>query len=313
MSAPPRVVELRALAGAPDDAKSFRLRDGEVDVDVVYEDGSASSVTLRARYDAVAHAMRVPAGGYREGVRTALAAVRPMRIVLVPEHHTHRRAKAGGVDREVQTGDRAFDDAVYVDAPAPEDVVLQILGPDVRAGVLELFAAGFSRVVIDDETGHVVARCTTFPSASPTPGEGARAVRGFARLARGLPKVERAAGTHARHPLAGATLWLAIVGVVFLCVDMPAYQFFVAQMRPACSYEDAPFACELPAVAGVVAGSVLALVVVFAMLPWTKRFHGRSDSSSRITGFLGALALFVWCVSGLAIGMLAVLAGLGAG
>lgn len=307
-SGPTRVVELRALANVEGDVNAFTVVQGDVRIEVAYDSGSASSVTLRVSYDAVARAGPAAAGPYRSA--KPLAAARPLAIVLTPELATHVEAKASGMDVEVQTDDEAFDREVYVDSPAPEDVVRAVLGPEVRAAVLELFRVRFRHVAIDDATGRVTATCTTFPSTEDDTGEGVRAAKAFADLARALPVVARLPGQYAKHPLARPTSWLGGIGGVLFFLEMPAFQGFLSHARPACAGDDTPFRCNLPVIVGISVGLGVAAVASTFAMAYARRYRGTSSSSSAAASFAGATLLFTWCVVGFTVGVLATFAGL---
>ncbi len=313
MSDPTIVVELRALGNAPPDASTFAVRRDDVGFEVTYTGGSASSVTFRVPYDQVARPVTIATEArYRDpAIRRGpiAAAVRPMQIQLSPELHTHKDAKAAGIDVEIQTGDAVFDETVYVDTQAPGDVVRLVLGDDVRAAVVELFRLGFQSVELDGEAGQVTARCTSFVSTTDDAGRGVAAAQAFARLARGLPSVAPLGGEYPRHPLAGVNGALLVLALVVFCAAAPAYHFFVAAVRTECSYEDAPMTCEAPALAGLVAGAVLGGLSAFLASLYARRFRGRSDSSRHEAVFVFGVGLFVWCAGALAIAIAAVLAG----
>ena len=140
------VAELRALAGEPAGDRFVVSRRGR-SITVTHDGGSSSSLTLRASYDAVARAAAdTNEGTYRGSPRVdrALVAPRPLAIVL-------RKDAPRGIRTAYETGDRRFDDAVFVDTPTTNPTVLAaVLGPEVRAAVLTLFELGFLRVTIDD-------------------------------------------------------------------------------------------------------------------------------------------------------------------
>src|SRR4051812_8533754 len=143
---------------------------GDVRINVSYVSGSSSRCTLRVPYNR--HARRV-ATSYRDS--GPLRAIRPMNIALRPETASHRSGKASGMDVEVQTGDPAFDGAVYVDTLTPADVAVHVLGEPVRRAVLDLFAIHFTLVTIDDSRGDIVAEIVSFVSLTPTEKPGERA------------------------------------------------------------------------------------------------------------------------------------------
>ncbi len=76
------------------------------------------------------------------------AGLPPMR--LVPEGDEHAYQKERGILREVQTGDAAFDDHVYIESAASDaDVLTFFASPAVRAAAVQLLRSAGS-VKIDD-------------------------------------------------------------------------------------------------------------------------------------------------------------------
>ncbi len=107
--------------------------------------GKNTPPTLRitASVDEVADA--APAGAYREGARGHLA-VRPA-IIMRRETRNDRFGKRLGLNREIQTGDAPFDEAVYLETDSPEeDVRLTLAGEGVHEAVRKLLTSGVSRV-----------------------------------------------------------------------------------------------------------------------------------------------------------------------
>lgn len=296
------VAELRALAGAPETDR-FVVAEGDLAVEVRYSGGSSASLSLRVSYDRAARAATREVDGYRHG--GPVVAIRPMDICVRPETADDVAHKEDGVDVEHQTGDRAFDDAVYIDAPSA-DPLRHVLSEEARAAILELFALAFTSVAIDDAEGNVVATIvsfTTLPTPNATERPGARALGAFARLARALPVVTRAAGEHAVDPLRTPSIVLWTVAVVSFFGSPMLY--FGVLARDIC-HEDQPLAealqCVVPGVVGVVVGLVAtAIVGAFVYRALAARFRGTSSSSRRIDGVAGPLLIIVFSVVGTAI------------
>ncbi|MDI1443223.1 hypothetical protein [Polyangium sp. 6x1] len=79
-------------------------------------------------------------------------------IVIRRETSLDMLGKKLRINREVQTGDAAFDAAVYVESDAPDGDVQRVLGEArVRQKVLALLDAGFSSVAIHDGGGKLFA------------------------------------------------------------------------------------------------------------------------------------------------------------
>jgi hypothetical protein len=285
---------LRRRAGVTDQVDRFEIVQEGVRIDVACSGGSSSSVIFRVPYD---EAARAAAAGYRGAA--PLAVVRPMRIELGLETATHRTAKEEGLDVEHQTGDAAFDDAVYIDTPTPSDVLARVLDGAARRAVLDLFAAEFNAVTIDsDERNLMAVRVSFASSASGAPSEAERALDAFARLARALPPVIAKAGEHEAHPLEGPAKSVRALACLALFVAIPFY--FGVSARRYCPEGDlAPsevVGCFGPGLAGLVAGILAAVVVGAFATRHTHRYRGRSDSSRHGGAFAGwsaALALTV--------------------
>lgn len=111
MRAEPGIVaELKRIAGV--DADEFSLVHQGVKVRLIYRGmGGESRLELRADYDAHARAAGLP-HGYRDAGRPVVA-IRPMQIALRPERPLDRHHERQGIDVEHQTGDPAFDEAIY--------------------------------------------------------------------------------------------------------------------------------------------------------------------------------------------------------
>ncbi len=296
---------IRRLAG-PDvaaDAESFVVRSGELAIQVRYSGGSSSSLTLSAPYNTVARRAPELAGtgaSYREPAGGALVAVRPMAIRLRAEQRTDVDAKGAGINHEHQTGDPAFDAAVYVSAPTDDEVVLRaVLGPEVRRGAAALLALGFGRVTIDDDDGLVEARLLGFLSDRPSAERGPAMIAAFAELLSGLPKVQRAKGGHPPDPWRTRLRWgggLALAGFIGM---MPVYMLVAGAVD--CTQggsEDGEInlkdGCSAPLLLALVAAVVLgALGVALVSAFVSPRLRGRSSSAMRIAGAqLVGFALF---------------------
>jgi hypothetical protein len=155
----PLIEHLRSIAGAAADATVFTVAGdpGSVPVRVQYwcnksddtDDVLSETLVLLAPYGIGAPVT----AGYR-GVVTPPRAARPLEIVLRGESADDRRNKDASINREVQTGDAAFDDAVYVDTATRDDAVLFVLSPpEVRSAVRFLLVnARFARIVVDTES-----------------------------------------------------------------------------------------------------------------------------------------------------------------
>ncbi len=285
------------------DAEAFVVRSGELDIDVRYTGGSSSSLTLSARYDVAAR--RAPdgtrqAGSYRDPARGALVAVRPMAIHLRAEQAADVDAKAAGINREIQTGDAAFDAAVYVSSPGDDEAVIgAVLGPEVRRGAAALLALGVGRIAIDDDDGRVEARLVGFLSDKPSAERGPAMIAAFAELLRGLPVVQRAAGGHPPDPWRRRLQWGGVLALLGFIALMPVYMVVAGTVG--CTEggsEDGEInlkpGCSTPLLLAVVAAVILgALGAALATAFVSPHLRGRSSSAMRIAGLqIVAFSLF---------------------
>ncbi len=111
--------------------------------------GRSGKAGLEVETAAVSSADEAPASG---GPRGRLP------IVIRRETSIDRLGKKLRINREVQTGDAAFDAAVYVESDAPDEDVERVLGEArVRQHALALLDQGFSAVTIDERAGRLVA------------------------------------------------------------------------------------------------------------------------------------------------------------
>ncbi len=303
------VAAMRRLAapGVAPDAESFVVAHGGFAIQVRYSGGSASSLTLSAAYDVVAtRALLAPvadggraAASYREPAASAVPALRPMAIALRAERSGDVGAKEAGINREHQTGDDAFDAAVYVSSPTEDDAVLRaVLGPEVRRGAATLLALGVSQVTIDDDDGAVEARLVGFLSDRPSEERGPAMIAAFAELLRGLPAV-RGAGAHPPDPWRARLQWgggLALLGFIAM---MPGYMMMAGSVGCTEGGSDdgeinLKEGCSSPLLLALVAGAFVGTIgASFVRALVTPMLRGRSSSAGRITGAtVIAFALF---------------------
>lgn len=221
-----------------------------------------------------------------------------MAITLREEAVGDRSAKDEGLSREHQTGDAAFDEAVYVDSPTTDaDLLNGVLGERVRDAARDLIFLGFEPIVIDDAGGNVTARTSRFMKLANTSGAPERVIDGFAALLSGLPPVARTDGKHPER--SGAPKALAILGGVALLAGAPIAVFGVAgaydctesasdgegsSLKDGCG---GPAALAL--VAGVVGGFVAMAIARAVARP---RVAGHSDSHTQLTYV--SVAAFTW-------------------
>ena len=284
------VAELRALAGEPAGERFAVSRRGR-SITVTHDGGSSSSLTLRASYDAVARAAADTNEGTYRGcprVDRALVAPRPLAIVL-------RKDAPRGIRTAYETGDRRFDDAVFVDTPTTNPTVLAaVLGPEVRAAVLTLFELGFLRVTIDDRCALdgpdvVEAYLWSFASSGPPRERAARCLDAFASILDHLPRI---ASSGDEPPLPEPPVWVGVsgwLGLVGALAVAPAWWFVANETR---SEDDA--AQSIALLAAIASGMIASRLA----RPALRRRLGMPQSGAllrvavaRIKVFLGAAAL----------------------
>jgi len=115
------------------------------------------------KLEAEVHGMRLSMGllvdsGKVEGVSFEVTGRTWPSIVLRRETEDDREAKKAELARELQTGDDSFDQKVYVESDAPDDVTMRLLGSeDRRRAVLALLVSA-DRVTFGESGIHVTMR-----------------------------------------------------------------------------------------------------------------------------------------------------------
>jgi hypothetical protein len=173
------VVKLAAL-GSADASKPFDIEIDGVTIRVQPEGEDNEDVTLVAPY-----AGRAAAGDYRGDGAPRLSGPRPMIITLTRESEADRKAKRTGVSHELQTGDAAFDELVYVTTDSADALVQAVLGSEVRGAACALLRAGFHEIIIDDEGARITASCRGSCSADAD-----AIARAFATIVSHVPEVQ---------------------------------------------------------------------------------------------------------------------------
>jgi hypothetical protein len=173
------VHKLAALGNA-DASKPFDLEIDGVTIRVRPEGEDNENVSLVAPYTG-----RAATGDYRGDGAPRLSGPRPMMITLTRESDADRQAKQRGVSREVQTGDAAFDELVYVTTESGDELVKAVLGSEVRSAACALFRAGFHEIIVDDEGARITASCRGECSA-----DAAEIARAFATIVSHVPEVQ---------------------------------------------------------------------------------------------------------------------------
>lgn len=123
----------------------------------------------------------------RDFVRVNLRAEAPPLpwVVMYPEGAVERFGKAIGLNREVQLGDQAFDDAIYIDTVESDDRIQKLLaGAEIRQAILDIISLGYK---VQCSTRGVEAFQVVYAMNSPDTSRVAEVVPRLARLARIAP------------------------------------------------------------------------------------------------------------------------------
>jgi hypothetical protein len=214
------IEQLRAIAGVGSDTNRFSITTGAHVIDVLFAPGSSDSLTLCVPFPPP---FPGPEAGARrpadhKGIALPLAAPRPLWISLKHESRTSMRAKEMGINREVEVGDAAFDERIYINSPSDDEIIKAVLAaPDLRAAVLELLERDASSIVIDDDSARVVVNVVEFKRRIPDQERGARMLAALTRIAAALPSVSPTPGGR-RRDLGGKAMILcgilAFIGVL---------------------------------------------------------------------------------------------------
>jgi hypothetical protein len=144
--------------------------------------------------------------------------------VFAKEKELHRLGKSLGINREVQTGDAAFDHQCYVDSPESDEVLKRLLADAAtRATILELLALDFHV----QTSSHGVEAFRLVPvHASLADAKAADAARHLATLAGSLPKLD---GLELKPPTSVRNVPLLMLVLLFTAVGaIGAYQLDAA-------------------------------------------------------------------------------------
>lgn len=279
----PRVIDqIRALAGAPPDATSFTLRGASGEIRVLHGATFAGGIELRAPFPE-AEARAEASSAYRHRDLPVVEVKRPLTIYLRKERESDRRYKAAGINKEVQTGDAAFDAEVYINALYDEDAHVRavLAHEDARAAAVALLREDPFRFLLDDEDGSVQVHYVVYPGTEndQDPERGRRIVEAFDRLMGALPRL-KTIGRDGR-VVRGWMIMLAWAAAL-----APGAVLFFTTRPPEClpgkgdlliGCGGGPECCE-PVVAGLAAGGALAIAA--GLVIW--RFvRGRSNSSTK--------------------------------
>lgn len=134
----------------------------------------------------------------------------PHSFEVRPERKNDRRGKQWGINREFQTGDARFDEAVYIECDAPDEILQEFFREaPVREAMLRCLGAGCESIAIDSE-GSLVLRVTLAPQKPFPAAEQVRALLAeLGRIADGMPALR---GTlQVRYP----GFWIPLVSLLW--------------------------------------------------------------------------------------------------
>ncbi len=155
------------------------------------------------------------------GYRAVDAFVDPQPIVLRRESAIDRFGKRLGINREVQTGDRAFDDAVYVESDVPHERLGEILRSGALRPAVEaiLGHAPFARVGLFEDDGRALRVSFVPDGLRPLQRDALAALLdASARVAESLPPVAQSGRPRPRNLRNVATIAILcsiIAGILF--------------------------------------------------------------------------------------------------
>lgn len=220
------------------------------------------AIELTLRCDGVASVVDLHIdSGYIVGLDFAVKTAGFPAIRLKRETDIEVDAKETGISREVQTGDEAFDRAVYIESEASDADVRRVLGaPAVRRAIVEL---------LEERTS------ISLESSGITVYQSARSLEGFAphRVREVLAALRVIAG--APRPIAGPRAKLLFPWP--LAIDAMAPLSFGALF---CSWRAfPPFDASTLGALGVILGIIVALLIQPFV---TRLIRGRSSSHAHL-------------------------------
>jgi hypothetical protein len=197
--------------------------------------------------------------GVARGVEYSISTAGLPAMILRREQHPDVDAKESGVAREVQTGDEAFDRAVYIESDAADEDVLAVLAaPAVRAAAMSALHY-VPRIKIEG----IAIRASDDDRPDCFGAERVAELITALRVFAGAPRRARAT------PAAPRTAPRKLASLVYLLMPLGIVATWIgSQSYPPVSYTNF-----------IVFGSALAVVVAALIQPYlTRAVRGRSTS-----------------------------------
>lgn len=287
------IEHLRDMADVSFEVNDFKLQYRGRPIIIHHVSGSSDFLSLAVMFPSPTStsgggAQSALGSPHRASGKGRIEAQRPLSIKLRRETDDDVHGKEIGINREVQIGDPAFDENIYIDTPSDDRVVQAIFADgDARAAVLELLEKDVSSIVIDDKTGLITLSIIEFRRLEEDRLRLHRILTAFLRLVDALPEVIASPTKRRPDLLDTALLWgggLAILGfavVLFsyaplsprICVVRSFIRdesYFVCSVSPDCC---APQTLGLGV--GTIASAVFAGIFFFTI-------RGKSNSHSRM-------------------------------
>ena len=160
--------------------------------------------------------VHVPTSGpFRGDLRPRITSPAPLTLRL--ETRVDRAGKSLRINRETQTGDAVFDERIYLESEATDDLVLAVLAdPSVRANVISCLTLGAASLTLDAEGNLGI----DFPLPSEDAAAPARLALLLDTLAAAAEAIPPLQGEPRRRTFAGR---LSIVAVLGTLVSWPLY------------------------------------------------------------------------------------------
>lgn len=180
---------------------------------LTYHKGTPTGFTLTTKVDDSTRDPGEPTGAYRAAPGRVVSG-RPQ-LTVRRETGLDRLGKGLRINREVQTGDARFDDAVYIESDATDADVAAVLGDGrVRRAMVALLALGFKSIGVNDQGETLTATYQTTDFSVVDPIQLRPAAEHLRAIALALPGF--------RGPFVRPSMWnraaLAVVGsILFTC------------------------------------------------------------------------------------------------